>query len=484
MNNTKGTIISSLFWKFAERILAQSVSFVVSIVIARILLPEEYGPVSLVLVFINLADVLVMSGFNTALIQDKDATTIDYSTILYCSTVFSIVVYLILFFTAPLIAAFYNLPILTLIVRVMGLRLIVGAYNSIQHAYVSHHMLFKRFFFSTLFGTAVSAVVGIYMAYTGFGAWAIVAQYLTNTIIDTVVLFFTIDWKPTLEFSSNRAKKLIKYAWKITLGEFLSAGYNDLRSMIIGKVYSPTDLAYYSRGEQFPKLITQNINTSIISVLFPAISNVNNDMELVKRYTKKAIRTSSYIIFPMMAGLIAVAHNLVLVLLTDKWLFCVPFLQLTCITYAFIPINSANIQATKAIGRSDLFLITEIIKKSIGVISIIICMNISVMAIAISSVIINILAVFINIGANVNAIKYGHLEQAKDLCPSFFSALVMGLSVYLFGFVISSPIVCLILQIILGIAVYLGLSLLFRIPELNELTSYLKGIMAKIRIKK
>jgi O-antigen/teichoic acid export membrane protein len=477
MGNSKGTIISSLFWKFGERVIAQGVSFVVTIIIARILLPEEYGAVSLVLVFINLADVLVTSGFNTALIQKKDSTTKEYSTILYCSIAVSLGVYALLYFLAPVFSDFYKMPILSPVIRVMGLRLIIGSYNSIQHAYVSHHMLFKRFFFSTLFGTIVSAIVGIVMAYKGFGTWALVAQYMTNSFIDTAVLFITIKWKPTLEFSFCKARELLKYAWKITAGELLSAGYNDLRSMIIGKVYSAADLAYYSRGEQFPKLITQNINTSIISVLFPAISNINDDRLLVKQFTKKAIRTSSFVIFPLMAGMMAVAKNLVLVLLKEKWLFCVPFLQLSCITYAFIPINSANIQATKAIGRSDLFLKTEIIKKSIGILSIIMCMRISVMAIAISSVVVNLIAIFVNVGANVHTLQYGYFEQAKDLLPALLSSILMGVGVFFVGRIAINPIICLAIQIVFGVLSYITLSKIMKIPEYTELKYYCKKLI-------
>ena len=230
MTKQKNTLFSNLIWKFGERFLAQIVSFVVSIVLARMLMPEDYGVISLILVFITFADVFVTSGFSTSLIQKKDADEIDFSTIFFCSFAVSIVIYVILFFTAPLIADFYSTPILVPILRVFSLRIPISSYNSIQHAYVSRNMLFKKFFFSTLFGTLLSGVLGVVAAYNGLGAWALIIQYMTNTIVDTIVLRFTIQWRIKFKFSLKSASDLMKYGWKILAADLSGTFFEQLRS--------------------------------------------------------------------------------------------------------------------------------------------------------------------------------------------------------------------------------------------------------------
>lgn len=258
-SNIKSEILSGLFWKFSERILAQGVSFLVSVILARILTPYDFGIVAIVLIFISLANVFVTSGFSTALVQNKNADKVDFSTNFYCSLLVSIVIYFILFITAPYVASFYNNDQLCMVLRVFSLRIPLSAFSAIQHAYVERNMLFKKYFFSTLFGTLVSGIVGILLAYSGFGVWALVFQYLTNTVIDIVVLLFTVRWRPTLNFSWKSAKSMMNYGWKIFVADFAGTFFEQLRSIIIGKVYTSADLAYYNKGNQLPTLITSNV---------------------------------------------------------------------------------------------------------------------------------------------------------------------------------------------------------------------------------
>lgn len=484
----KNTIITSLFWKFGERIIAQCVSFIVSIILARLLMPEDYGVISILLVFINIANVFVVSGLSSALIQDSKVTENDFSTMFWCNMILSFLLYIVLYISAPLIADFYNDDSLINLLRVLSLMLFIASYKSIEQAYISKKMEFKKFFFATIGGTIFSAFVGIIMAYYNFGAWALVGQYLSNAIIDTIILQLTIKWRPSLVFNPFSAKKLTKYGWKIMLGELLSASYNEIRNLVIGKVYSKVDLAYYSRGEQFPKLITTNINSSLIEVLFPALSNFDGDNYKVYMYTKKAVRMSSYIIFPLTFGMLATAEPIIRILLTEKWLFCVPYMRLACISYALIPINSANIQSIKAMGRSDYFLKLEIIKKTIGIISIFIAMKINVMAIAISTVLVNVLAVFINVYPNRKLINYGIIEQVKDtFIPMIFSGF-MAICVYSISILQIPDLALLVLQVLLGIIIYALLSYFLKIKEFNEITNLIKkayqGVVKKyIKIK-
>ena len=482
-DNLKGKVMSGLIWTFGERVLAQVFSFVISIILARILMPEEYGVIAIILVFINLANVFVTNGFGESLIRKTDSNESDFSTVFYCSFFFSWVLYAILFISAPYIAKFYSQNSLTILLRVLALKLPVAAINTIQHAYVSKHMIFKRFFFSSLGGTLASGAAGLFMAYSGFGAWALVAQYLVDTFVDTAVLFFTIPWKPKLLFDKNSAKALIGYGWKLTASSFLNMLYSELRSLIIGRVYSSSDLAYYNRGNQFPSLIITNIDSTIGTVVFPVMTKVANEKERLRQVSRRALRTTSYLIFPLMIGLFVIAEPLVKLLLTEKWIFCVPFLQCSCIFYMCQPIQTTNWQIIKAVGRSDLCLKLEIIKKIIGVAIIIISMNYGVLYIAIGNALFAVISMVINVIPNRSLIGYSAWQQIKDLFPALSLSCIMGISVYFITLLDLPVLIELILQVITGGVVYLMLSWLFKLDGFIYLFNMTKSFIKSRREK-
>ena len=380
----KNKTIANFMWRFAERCGAQLVTFVVSIVLARLLSPEDYGTIALVTVFTSILQVFVDSGLGTALIQKKDADDLDFSSVFFFNFAVCILLYVGMFVAAPWIASFYNDTELTPVVRVISLTLVISGIKGIQQAYVSKHMMFKRFFFSTIGGTLFSAVLGIILAYVGCGVWALVAQQLSNASIDTLILWLTVKWRPKKMFSWTKLKELLSFGWKLLVSSLLDVGYYNLRNLIIGKMYTSSDLAFYNQGDKFPKLIVTNINSSIDSVLLPTMSGVQDDRERVKNMTRRAIKTSTYIMAPLMMGLAFCAKPIVSLILTDKWLPCVPYLQIFCITYMFWPIHTANLNAINAMGRSDLFLKLEIAKKCIGMILLITTMRFGVMAMAYS----------------------------------------------------------------------------------------------------
>lgn len=456
--NIRNKVFSGIIWKFSERITAQLITLIVSIILARILSPSDYGAVALVMVFISLANVFVSSGLGLALIQKRDADNLDFSSVFYINIFISIVLYLIIYLTAPIIADFYELSVMCPVLRVLGIRIIVAAINSVQHAYVSRNMLFKRFFWSTLFGTIISGIVGVSMAYRGFGVWAIVAQYLTNTCIDTIFLWFTVKWRPMFTCSWKRARTLISYGWKLLVSALLDTGYNQLRSLLIGKIYTKEDLAFYNQGDKYPSLIVTNINASIGGVLFPALSQQQNDKERVKGMTRRAIQISSYIMWPMMVGLFVCAEPLIRLILTEKWLPCVPYLRLFCFSYGLWPIHTANLQAINAMGRSDLFLKLELIKKSIGVAILLATLHMGPFAIAIGLVIAGVVSTLINGWPNIKLMNYTFKEQFADLLPSLIMAAIMGLFVYPLDVLPVSDIVVLILQVIIGASIYIAIS--------------------------
>lgn len=475
----KNKIINGFFWKFSERVIAQGISFLISVVLARILLPEEYGIIALVLVFITLANVFVSNGFGESLIQKKDADETDFSTIFYCSLVVSLGLYLLLFISAPVIGNFYESNQLTGVIRVLAILLPIASVNTIQQAYVSKHMIFKKFFISTLWGTLLSGVVGIWMAYHGFGIWSLVGQNLLYSIVETIVLFVTVKWRPQLKFSMSSAKKLISFSWKLTAAQLINTGYAQLRSLLIGKVYTASDLAYYNRGNQFPQLFIASIDSAIGSILFPAMANFNSDVSEVKRLTRQSMRTTAYIIFPLMVGLAAVAEPLISSVLTDKWLFCVPYLKWGCLYFAMQPIQTANWQAIKALGRSDVCFKYEIIKKFLGILLLVATIKISVYAVAITDGFMGVLMALINMYPNQKLINYHYSEQFKDLLPSLFAALLMGICVSSMKLVPVSNNLLLIIQVVIGIASYILLSLILKIEEFQVL----KRIVVKIFVK-
>lgn len=468
-------VFSNFIWRFAERCGAQLVTFIVSIVLARILTPSDYGTIALVTVFITILQVFIDSGLSTALIQKKDADDLDFSSVFYFNFVICIILYLIMFVSAPLIADFYKESSLVSIVRVISLTLIISGVKGVQQSYVSRHMLFKRFFFSTLGGTIFSAVLGIIMSYAGFGVWAIVFQQLSNNAIDTLILWITVKWRPIKKFSWSRLKNLLSFGWKMLASSLLDTIYNNLRNMIIGKLYTSADLAFYNQGDKFPKLIVTNINTSIDSVLLPTMSNEQDNHVRVKDMTRRAIKISTYIMAPLMIGLAFCAKPIVQIVLTDKWLPCVPYLQIFCISYLFWPIHTANLNAIKAMGRSDLFLKLEVIKKFIGMILLLITMNISVMAMAYSLLISGLISQVINSWPNRYLLKYSYIDQIKDILPNIVMALIMGVFVYFINYLNLSVLVSLMIQIILGGIIYLVLSIFTKNDSFTYLINILKN---------
>ena len=467
-----------MIWKFAERIGAQLVSTVVAIVLARLLLPEDYSVISIVTIFFTFANVFISSGFNTALIQKKNADIKDYSTVLYISIIVSVVLYGALFFTAPLIAGIYDSPILIPVIRVMGLTLIVNAVKSVLCAYVSSTLQFRKFFYSTIIGTVISAVVGIIMALKGFGPWALVAQQMTNTCIDTLILFLTTRVKFMLVFSFRRLKQLFSYSSKILVSSLISVIYDEINPLIIGIRFSGADLSYYTKGKSFPTLVSNTISDTFSAVLFPVISKLQDDTEAVLRYTRRFMKVSSYLIFPLMVGFLAVSDNFVTVVLTDKWMPASIYIQIFCLSYMFNIIQNGNLQAIRAIGRSDIILILEVIKKSLYLAIIIsfILLSDKPEMLAVTSIVNTLIATAVNTYPNRKLIGYRYRMQIMDLLPNLLTAAVMGAAVYAMNFIPMNSVLLLGLQIIAGAAIYVLLSIVTR----NENFKYFLDMALKI----
>lgn len=476
MENKQSTL-SNLLWKFAERISAQMVTLVVSIILARRIAPEYYGIISIVMVFITVANVFVSAGLGNALIQKKDADALDYSSVLYFNIAVAFVLYTALFAAAPFISAFYRdeYALLTPVLRVLGIRLILSAVNSVQQAYVSKKMMFQKFFFATLTGTVISAFVGIYLAYNGWGVWALVAQYLTNTTMDTIVLGISMGKWPLLRFSWSRIRPMLSFGSHVLAASLLITLYEELRALIVGKVYTPSDLAYYDRGKRFPDLAITNINASISVVLFPKMANEQNDLAQMKKTMKKSIRFSSFVLCPIMLGFASVAEPFIRLLLTDSWLPCAPLLRMFCIAYLFQPVHSANMQAIKALGRGKTYFRLEATKKAVELAVLAVTMKISVHAMVSGMAVCAAFFTYVNAIPSKKLVGYSFREQMQDLLPYLGNSLVMaGIVCLLSALKLPLPMLF-FMQVLSGIIVYVGLCALERSPELRQVISILKN---------
>lgn len=478
-NNYKKQATSGLLWTFLERFGAQCVTLIVSIILARLLDPVVFGTVAIVTVFMEILNVFIDSGLGNALIQKKDADDIDFSSVFYFNIFMCIALYLVLFFLAPLISRFYGISELTDIIRVMGLSLIVSGVRNIQRAFVSRKLQFKRFFFATIGGTLGAAVLGIWMAYRGFGVWALVAQGLFNNVVGTVILWLTVKWRPKRVFSFTRFRGLFSFGWKLLVSDLINTVYNNLRQLIIGKMYTTQSLAMYNRGYMIPNVFVININSAIDSVLFPVMSSAQDDVNVVRAMTRRSIRISSYIMWPVMMGIAACSTPLVSILLTDKWLPCVPFLIIFCISYAFLPLQTANLNAIKALGRSEIYLKLEIIKKIVGFAILAATMWFGPLVMAASNLLFAVINYLINAFPNRKLLNYSYGQQIMDAAPPMLlSAFMFGI-VYCVRFLELSNWLTLIIQIPLGVLIYVGGTKLFKLDSFDYILGTVKGLIRK-----
>lgn len=454
-NNMKNKVILGLIWKLIEKTGAQGIQFIISIILARLLLPEEYGIIALITIFLNIANIFIQSGFSSAIIQKREVDEVDCDSVFYFNLSISIIAYFILYMLSPIIANFYKNPILCSVLRVQAITLIIGGLNAVQNAIIQRKMQFKKLFIVSLVSIIIQGLVGIFMAYKNYGVWSLVISNLVGSIVTTIILWFITSWRPKFNFSIIRLKSMFKFGSRLLLSSLIDTIYNNLYSLIIGKKYNQEMLAYYNRGQNIPNLLVTNINSSIDGVLFPALSTYQDDKKGMKMLVRRSIVTSSFIVFPIMFGLLAISKPLTIILLTDKWIDSVPFMKLSCIMYAMWPIHTANLQTIKAMGRSDVFFKLEIIKKILGISILIITIPFGVYAMMIGCVINSILCTFINAYPNKHLLEYDYLQQIKDILPSLILAIVMSIIISCISIFDLSNFIIMLLQIVLGICVYI-----------------------------
>lgn len=477
----KGSMLTNIVWSYAERLLPQLVTLVVSIVLARLLSPEHYGVISIVTVFTALGDALAIGGFGNALVQKKDADAKDFNSVCWVSLGLSVVIYGVLYFCAPLIAAIYENDILIPIMRVMGLKVIFSSFNSIQQAYVQKNMIFRKSFISTIGGTSLAAVTGIGMALSGFGIWALVAQYMVNAVVNTFVLFCMIDWKPRLEVAWDRIKGLWNYGAKVLGATMVYTLRDNIRTLIVGKQFSSDDLAFYNQGQKYPSVIVVDVVEALGKVLFPVLSSKQNDKMQVKELMRLSVRVSGYIMTPLMLGLFAVSDTFVYAILTEKWAPCIPFMRILCFVYLFRPLSTVFQKGLLAIGKSNLNLTHEIITSSTTVVLLLVAVfgMQSIAAIALSHVAVALLGTVMYMLWTRKYLDYSLKEIAEDYALSLIISLVMAALVYLVGLLQINVIALLALQVFVGVVTYVACSVLLKLKPFLYVLNMLKGIVRR-----
>lgn len=483
-NIEKHNLISSLFWKFLERAGAQVISFVILIILTRLISPNQFGVLAIVTVFTNFANVFITGGLGASLVQKKDTDELDYTSIFYVSLIISIIFFLGIFFFSPLISRFYEVDSLSEVLKVLSITLLFGPFNTVQEAYLQKERKFKKQLIVTLIAVIISGSLGIISALNDFGIWALVIQQISFSIIKTIALFIVVRWIPKFIFSFQRVKVLYSFGWKILVGNLLNVLSKDVRTLFIGHRYTNDDLAFYNKGEQIPSLLITNINGSIQSVLLPTLSIYQDDKNEIKSKTRRSVKTSSFIVIPMMFGLAIVAKPLVILLFTEQWLFSVPYIQILSFSFALYPIHTANIQAINAIGRSDVTLKLEIIKVVISIVLLVLMIPYGVLFIAVGALISGLLSSFLNAYPSKKLLKYTYKEQFKDLSTSIVLSSLMVVIIFPLKFFIHNNIVLLLTQSILGLIVYVFLSYIFKVESFLYLSNTAKEYVSSLKNRK
>lgn len=477
----KKKTLSSLFWKLFERGGRAFVELVVQIVMARLLAPEQFGLLAVMLVFVNVGNTLVQSGLNTALVQAHDFEESDPSTVFWMSFAISIALYAVVFAASPAIAAFYGSDEIVWPLRALGLVLVVNAYNAVQVALVARNLAFRKVFWATLSSALVSGAVGICCAFLGAGLWALVAQQITYQVVNCVALAVQVRWRPRLTFRPTRARRLFGFGWKLLVSGLLDTGYQSLSDLIIGKQFSASQLGLVSQGKKYPQAVGSMLDGAIQPVMMSAVARVQDDLPYVKRLVRRALKTSTFLIVPVMGCFALAAPSLVPLLLGEQWAPCIPFLQMYCFVYALLPIHTTNLQALNGMGRSDLFLKLELIKKAYGLVILLFCAFAlrDVYLLIGSYMLTGVVSTFVNAWPNRRVIGYSYAEQLRDIAPAFLLAAASMAAACPVTAAGLPAVATILLQVLVMAAVYILLAKLFHVEELGYLLSTGRELFAK-----
>ena len=467
--NLKRKTVSGVMWSAIERFSLQGVQFVMQLVMARLLLPSDYGMIAMLTIFLQIAQAFIDSGFTNALIQKKDRTEVDYSTVFYFNIIIALLFYCILFVSAPLIAKFYNMPDLILVMRVMALSLIILSFSAVHKTKLTIEINFKIQSKITLIAAGISGIIGVGIAYLGYGVWALVYQSILNAMLTTILFNCFYRWKPLKTFSMKSFKRLFSFGSKLLVSGLIHTVYYNLYGIVIGKRFSAAELGYYTRAEQFAILPSYNLSAIITRVTFPILSSIQDDNERLASTYRKYIRLSSYWIFPLMVGLASLANPLVDLFLTEKWNGTVALLQILCFDWMFDHLSGINLNLLYVKGRSDLALRLEIIKKIIAITILLASIPLGIIGMCLGRVLYSLIATYANTYYTNSLIGLSFRTQLKDIIPYLILSLAMGGVVYATTYLGLSNIIQLIIGITIGILFYISISYIFKITSLKVL---------------
>jgi O-antigen/teichoic acid export membrane protein len=469
----KSKTVSGLFWSFLDRIGKRCAQLIVSIILARLLLPEEFGLIAMLTIFIALAQSFINSGFGSALIQKKDATHVDSCSIFYFNIIVSIVTAGLLCLAAPWIAAFYDEPALIPLTRFLSLSLVISSFGLIQSTLLVRRVDFKTQLKVNMTSTVISGIVGIILAFRGFGVWSLAIQSVTLACLMTVFLWLFNKWRPSLVFSFKALKSMFAFGSRLLVSGFIDTVFRNIYLVVIGKIFVASDLGFYSRADSLQRLPSESLAICVHRVTFPVFSQIQDDSARLKRGMRKALTTLGFINFPLMIGLLVTARPLILIVLTDKWAPCIPYLQLLCIVGLLFPFHVINLNILTAKGRSDLFLRLEIIKKILLVVTVAITYRWGIRAMIYGQICFALVSYYLNSYYTGRLIGYPFKEQVFDLLPYLGMAVVMGTGVhYLQLFAFPNNWSLLISQVLAGIIIYVVMNRIFRTSAFSGVVDF------------
>jgi teichuronic acid exporter len=466
----KQTAVSGIFWSFSDSMATQIVQFTVGVLLARILSPAEFGLIGMITVFLAITQSFVDSGFGQALIRKKDADNADFSTVFYFNFLAGILLFVLFYFSAPLIAEFYKQPELKDIARVIGIIILINSTSVTQRTKLIKRVDFRQLMKINLTAAVISGIIAITMALTGFGVWSLVWRSIIGSAVQSILLWYSNKWVPSLIFSKESFRSLFSFGSKLLISGLIDTIYRNIYLLIIGKFFSAVELGYYTRADQFSRLASQNLTGTVQRVSYPVLSMVQDDNERLKAGYKKLILSIMFITFAIMLGMAAVARSMILILIGEKWLPSVEFLQLLCLGAMLFPLHALNLNILNVKGRSDLFLKLEIVKKALAVPVIIIGVFLGIRAMLLGMIVLSITAYFINSFYSGKLINYSVREQIKDIMPSFLLSLVVSLIAYSLKIIPDiHPALLLVLQLIVLLLLTVSLARAFKLKSYAEM---------------
>lgn len=475
----KDKTVKGTFWSAADAFLGQGVMFIVGIVLARLLTPDEYGLIGIVTIFTTVMLGVVDSGFSNALIRKSEVSEDDYNTLFVCNLAISVVLFSVLFLIAPWIAQFFERPQLVSLLRVMGLLLIFQAVSIVQNTILTRRIDFKTKTKASVYSAVASGVVGIGMAFTGFGVWSLVGQQLSRQLLYSILLWIFNHWVPNFSISLESLRYMWSFGWKLLVSGLMDNTWKELYQVVVGKFYSPAALGQYTRSSQYASIFSSNITSIVQRVSYPVLSQIQDDKERMVSGYRRIIKTTMFITATIMIFMGAIAEPFLYCLIGPQWHMAATFLPLICLNMTLYPLHAINLNMLQIQGRTDIFLYLEIVKKVIAIAPLCIGIFVNIYWMLVSSIIVGIISFFLNSYYTGKSLGYSSWMQLKDVAPSYGIAIVVAIAVFFFKYLPLSNWIILLIQLVVGVSVFFAICESLKLPEYLELKEIVQGLSVK-----